>query len=113
LEKMGVLDASSQRAGMIMGEPAPGSGRFHAVMDTQGYCGLKPIGKGHGGARLIKAMVAKAKELGVDISFSTPGRRILKANGNITGVYAEDKTGKREYRAHRRQSGGHRHGRIQ
>ena len=93
LEKMNVLDGSSQRAGMMMGEPAPGSGRFYAAADTQGYCSLKPIGRGHGGARLIKAMVARARKLGVDIRFSTPGRKILTANGRITGVYAEDKFG--------------------
>jgi len=77
----------------VMGEPTPGSGRFYAAVDTQGYCSLKPIGRGHGGARLIKAMVARAKELGADIRFLTTVRKILTANGHITGVDVEDKFG--------------------
>lgn len=93
LERMGVLYVSSERPVLMTGEPALGSGRFRAASDAQGYCSLKPIGKGHGGARLIKAMVAWAKELGVDVRFSTPGRKILMANNRINGVYAEDKAG--------------------
>jgi fumarate reductase flavoprotein subunit len=55
---------------------------------------LKPRGKGHGGALLIRALVKKALEKGVAIYFSTPIKRILKDKGVITGVIAEDKSGK-------------------
>jgi fumarate reductase flavoprotein subunit len=74
-------------------EPAPGAGRFQAAVDTQGYSSLKAKGRGHGGAQLIKTMVARANELGVDILFSTPGKKILKAGDRVTGVYAENKAG--------------------
>ena len=78
---------------IIMGEAAPGSGWFRAAVDTQGYCALKPVGQGHGGAQLIKGMVARAGELGVEILYATPGKKVLTAGGLITGVYAEAKNG--------------------
>jgi fumarate reductase flavoprotein subunit len=75
----------------MMGEPAPGSGRFQNDMSTQGYCSLKAIGRGHGGAQLIKTLVAKARKMGIEILFSTPGKKILIAGNRINGVYAETK----------------------
>jgi fumarate reductase flavoprotein subunit len=94
LADMGLVSYNpNQIPSMIMGEPAPGSGRYRASFNAGGFLGLKGIGKGHGGARLIKGMVAKAKELGVDILFSTPGKKILMAGNHVTGVYAETKNG--------------------
>jgi fumarate reductase flavoprotein subunit len=94
LIKMGVqTEIRNQISPVMPGTPAPGSGRYRAASDTQGYCGLKATGRGHGGAQLIKAMVARAGALGVDILFSTPAKRLLRAGNRITGVYAENKTG--------------------
>jgi fumarate reductase flavoprotein subunit len=92
LTKMGVkAHISDQKP--LMGETSPGAGRFQAAADTQGYCSLKAVGRGHGGAQLIKAMVAKARGLGVDILFSTPGKKILRAGNRVTGVYAQSNHG--------------------
>ena len=77
----------------VMGETSPGAGRFLAAADTQGYCNLSAIGQGHGGAQLIKRMVARAKEMDITILFSTPCKKILRAGDRITGVYAETKNG--------------------
>jgi fumarate reductase flavoprotein subunit len=55
---------------------------------------LRGEGKGHGGATMVKTMVAKAKELGVDIRLATPAKKILKVGNRIVGVRAEDKSGK-------------------
>ena len=93
LTGMGVQADFPNQGIPMAAEPAPGAGRFQAAVDTEGYCSLKAIGRGHGGAQLIKAMVARARELGVDILFSTPGKKILRAGDRITGVYAETKTG--------------------
>jgi fumarate reductase flavoprotein subunit len=95
LEKMGapVTIMTERPSGIFDEEPPPGSGGFLAARDTAGMCMLKPAGKGHGGALMIKAMVKKAGELGVDIRYSTPGKKILKVGNRITGVYAEDKSG--------------------
>jgi fumarate reductase flavoprotein subunit len=94
LTKMGAqTEIRNQAAPLMTGKPAPGTSRFITASDTQGYCGLKAMGRGHGGAPLIKAMVSKARVLGVDILFSTPAMRLLKAGGRITGVYAENKAG--------------------
>jgi fumarate reductase flavoprotein subunit len=88
LIKLGVqANISDQRP--MTGETVPGTGRLQAAADTQGYCGLKAIGRGHGGAQLIKTMATKARQMGIDILFSTPGKKILKAGNRITGVYAE------------------------
>jgi fumarate reductase flavoprotein subunit len=90
LTDMGVqVDFQNQTLPIMTTEPAPEAGRFQAM----GYCSLKGIGRGHGGAKLIKGMVAKAKELGVDIFYATPGKKILTAGDRVTGVYAETKNG--------------------
>ena len=83
-----------QRPPLMTGEPAPGAGRFQAAADTQGYCSLRAVGRGHGGAQLIKVLVARARELGIEIRFATPGKKILRAADRVTGVYAETKDGK-------------------
>lgn len=94
LTKMGIqTEIRNQTSPAMPGTPAPGSGRYRAACDTQGYCGLKERGRGHGGAQMIKTMVAKARALGVDILFSKPAKNLLKAGNRITGVYAENKTG--------------------
>lgn len=51
---------------------------------------LKARGRGHGGASLIKALVSKAKEKGVDIHLATPPKKIVKDSGRITGMIVED-----------------------
>jgi fumarate reductase flavoprotein subunit len=93
LTAMGVQADFPNQGIPMAAEPAPGNGRSQAVVDIEGYCSLKAIGRGHGGAQLIKAMVARARELGVDILFSTPGKKILRAGDRTSGVYAETKTG--------------------
>ena len=45
--------------------------------------------KGRGGA-MMKALVAKAKEKGIDIHLNAPVKRILKEQDRITGVIAEE-----------------------
>jgi fumarate reductase flavoprotein subunit len=56
-------------------------------------CLLPFRGKGHGGAMLIRHFVKKATELGVDIRFAMPVKKILKEGDSITGVVAEGKDG--------------------
>jgi fumarate reductase flavoprotein subunit len=94
LANMGLVSYNPNQPGsMMMGEPAPGTGRFYDSFSTGGFCGLKGIGRGHGGAQLIKGLVAKARESGVDILYSLPGKKILMAGDRVTGVYAETKSG--------------------
>jgi fumarate reductase flavoprotein subunit len=94
LMEMGIqADIPNREMQPMAVEPAPGAGRFQAAADTQGYCSLKAIGRGHGGAQLIKAMVARARELEVNILFSTQGKKILRAGDRVTGVYAETRAG--------------------
>ena len=54
---------------------------------------LPPRGRGHGGSMLIKHLVKRAKEMGIDIRFAMPVKKILKEGGKITGVVAEGKDG--------------------
>lgn len=54
---------------------------------------LKPRGRGHGGAPMIKTFVERAKEKGVEIHLATPVKKILKDGDLISGVIAEDKSG--------------------
>jgi fumarate reductase flavoprotein subunit len=87
------MEISEHPLPLKMDEPESGNGSFLAVEYPEGYCSLKAIGRGHGGAQLIKAMVAKAKNLGIDILYSTPGKKILTAGNRVSGLYAEDKSG--------------------
>ncbi|MBT8338482.1 MAG: FAD-dependent oxidoreductase [Desulfatitalea sp.] len=54
---------------------------------------LPPRGKGHGGAMLIRHLVKRAEDLGVDIRLAMPAKKIIKEGDKISGVIAEDKTG--------------------
>jgi len=45
------------------------------------------------GANMMKALTDRAQELGVKILLHTPVRKILKENGRIAGVLAEDDSG--------------------
>jgi fumarate reductase flavoprotein subunit len=47
-----------------------------------------------GGAALLKILLDKAKEQGVEICLETPVKKILKDGERIGGVIAEDKSGK-------------------
>jgi fumarate reductase flavoprotein subunit len=77
----------------MSGDPEPGSGMSMPGLGTEGYCSLKAAGQGHGGAQLIKTLVAKARVMGIDILYSTPGKKILTAGNRVSGIYAEDKNG--------------------
>lgn len=56
---------------------------------------LPPRGRGHGGAMLIRHLVKRAKELGVDVRLATPVKKILKEGDQVSGVMAEGKDGSR------------------
>jgi fumarate reductase flavoprotein subunit len=47
-----------------------------------------------GGASLIKSLVNKAKQMGVDFRFSISTKKIVTDGGRVTGVIAEDESGK-------------------
>jgi fumarate reductase flavoprotein subunit len=49
--------------------------------------------KGHGAA-MVKVLVARGQEKGVDIRLTTPVKKLVKEGDYITGVIAEDKSGK-------------------
>lgn len=49
---------------------------------------VKDWGGKHHGAGLIAALSAKAKELGVEILFETPGKELIFANDKIVGIKA-------------------------
>jgi fumarate reductase flavoprotein subunit len=54
----------------------------------------KPEGRGHGGGAMVKTLVARAREKGVDIRLSTPVQKLIQEKGKIVGVIAKDKDGK-------------------
>jgi fumarate reductase flavoprotein subunit len=74
-----------------MGKPVPTG--FPAGFRIGDMYGLPAQGRGHGGAVMIRQMVAKAKELGVAVRLATPARKILKVGNRITGVRGEDSSG--------------------
>ena len=76
-----------------MGRPAV-TGGFPPGYHISNFSALPGTGQGHGGAQMIRAMVTREKELGIDIRMATPAMKILKVAGRITGVHAEDKSGK-------------------
>lgn len=76
-----------------MGQEIPGFGGFPPGYNIVDMYFLKAEGRGHGGAVMIRRMVEKAKEIGVDIRLATPAKKIVKVGKRITGVYAEDKSG--------------------
>ncbi|MBW2065121.1 MAG: FAD-dependent oxidoreductase [Deltaproteobacteria bacterium] len=44
-------------------------------------------------ANMVRIMTERAKELGVEIHLQTPVKKIIKGEGKITGVIAEDRSG--------------------
>lgn len=55
---------------------------------------LPSRGKGHGGAMLIRHLVGRAAQLGIDIRYSTPARKLIKIGEKVKGVLAESLDGK-------------------
>jgi fumarate reductase flavoprotein subunit len=53
----------------------------------------KGIGRGHGGAVIIKLLMDAARQKGVEIYFGTPVTKIIKTNNQVKGVIAKDKSG--------------------
>jgi fumarate reductase flavoprotein subunit len=47
-----------------------------------------------GGAALLKVLLSKTNERGVEILLETPAKKILKDGGRITGVMVEDRSGR-------------------
>ena len=69
-----------------------GSYRTHHQAALPGH--KKPFpGPGVGGPYMMGPIADKAKELGVQILLETPVKKIIKEDGKITGVIAEDKSG--------------------
>ncbi len=54
---------------------------------------LPPRGRGHGGAMMIKHLVKRATDIGVDIRFSMPVKKIRKDADRVSGVIAEGRNG--------------------
>jgi fumarate reductase flavoprotein subunit len=75
-----------------MGKPWKFGG-FPAGYNLGDFYFLKARGRGHGGSMMIRRLVKKAEELGVDIRLGTPGKKILKAGRKISGVLAEKSPG--------------------
>ena len=44
---------------------------------------------------MMKAMTQRAEDLGVDIRLNTPVRSLIKENGRVVGVIAEDQNGEK------------------
>jgi fumarate reductase flavoprotein subunit len=94
LKRMGVEYASVAKQSLeTMGEEMGERGGFPRGYNINDTYFLKAEGKGHGGSVMIKKLVARAKDLGVDVRMSTPGKKILKVGNRIAGVHAEDKAG--------------------
>jgi fumarate reductase flavoprotein subunit len=69
----------------------PGSeATWHIVKPKTGNPGLRAA------ATMIKAMTERAEELGVKILLETPAKSLIKDNGEIIGVVANDKDGELE-----------------
>jgi fumarate reductase flavoprotein subunit len=91
LNKSGQTIEWLQNLGVTFSEPAsyfPGSfPTWHIVMPESGHPGPTAA------ATMLKIMTQKAKDLGVKLMLQTPVTKILKENGKIVGVVAEDKSG--------------------
>jgi fumarate reductase flavoprotein subunit len=91
LNKSGQTIEWLQSLGVTFSEPAsyfPGSfPTWHIVMPESGHPGPTAA------ATMLKIMTEKAKELGAKIMLQTPVTKLLKENGKIVGVIAEDKAG--------------------
>ena len=53
----------------------------------------KSIGKGHGGAVIIKLLMNRARQEGAEIYLGTPVTEIIKSGNRVKGVIAKDKSG--------------------
>ncbi|MCL6479423.1 MAG: FAD-dependent oxidoreductase [Peptococcaceae bacterium] len=91
LEEMGV-----EFMGVARVYPAPERIKAYAMAEETWHL-VKPEGTPYIGPRMaatmIKRMTERARELGVQILLETPVKKILKENGRIVGVIAEDKNG--------------------
>lgn len=71
----------------------PGSDEtWHFIVSKEGQVGRRT------GAFMIQAMTDRAKELEVEIYLETPVKKIIKENGIVVGIVAEDKDGEIEAR---------------
>jgi fumarate reductase flavoprotein subunit len=64
---------------------------WHVVRPADGSTALGPRMAGP----MIKAMTQRAEDLGVDIRLSTPVKSLIKENGRVVGVIAEDQNGEK------------------
>lgn len=66
----------------------PGSNfTWHLIKTRSGGPGIAA------GSLMMKVLTKKAMELGAEIYLKTPARKIMKKNGTITGLLAEDRSG--------------------
>ena len=91
LNKSGETIAWLMDLGVTFSEPAsyfPGSfPTWHIVMPESGHPGPTAA------ATMFKILTQRAKELGVKLMLQTPVTKLIKENGRIVGVVAEDKSG--------------------
>ena len=106
INKSGEIPEFLERQGYQLGEifasatlETMGKERGYGVGFPNGYFihdvyFLNHRGKGHGSAMLIRHLVGRAEELGIDIHYSTPAKKLIKTGDKVTGVLAETKDGK-------------------
>jgi fumarate reductase flavoprotein subunit len=91
LNKSGQTIEWLQNLGVTFAEPAsyfPGSfPTWHIVMPESGHPGPTAA------ATMLKILTEKAKEFGVKLMLQTPVTKLIKENGKIVGVTAENKAG--------------------
>jgi fumarate reductase flavoprotein subunit len=91
LNKSGDTIAWLESLGVTFAEPAsyfPGSfPTWHIVQPESGQPGPTAA------ATMLKILTQKAKELGVQLKLQTPVRSLIKEDGRIVGVIAEDRSG--------------------
>lgn len=82
-----------------LGIESMGAGGFTGTKEIcAGFCGQMLLLTAdndveHGGAKMIRCMIARAKELGVDIRNCTFTKSLIKINDTVVGVLAENKAG--------------------
>ncbi len=91
LNKSGDTIAWLEAQGVKFVEPSsyfPGSfPTWHIIQPESGNPGPTAA------ATMVKILTQKAKELGVRLMLQTPARRLIREDGRITGVVAEDRSG--------------------
>ncbi len=91
LNKSGDTIAWLEAQGVKFVEPSsyfPGSfPTWHIIQPESGNPGPTAA------ATMVKILTQKAKELGVRLMLQTPARRLIKEDGRIVGVVAEDRSG--------------------